>query len=270
MQNFPEQSRDLVFTSPKALSAFLLAQADHYNSTAFIDNDPIAIPHQFSKLQDIEIAGFFAAILAWGNRKTILNNCRQLLVYMDNAPFDFVENFTAPDLKPLERFVHRTYNAIDLYHTLYFLKDHYRNSHTLEMAFAQFIHGKSTEIKDLLTGFHQYFFDLSKAPERTRKHIANPARHSACKRLNMFLRWMVRKDGHGVDFGLWQKIKPADLMIPLDIHSGRVARKLGLLSRKQDDWKSVEALTARLRELDATDPVKYDFALFGMGVDRIL
>ncbi|HET8573547.1 MAG TPA: TIGR02757 family protein [Edaphocola sp.] len=265
-----ERPQGLAFANPEELGVFLLAQAGHYNSTDFIDNDPIAIPHQFTKLQDIEIAGFFAAILAWGNRKAILNSCRRLLTCMDNTPFDFVENFTASDLKPLEGFVHRTYNTIDLFHTLYFLKDHYRNSHTLEMAFAQFIHDESTDIKTLLTGFHEYFFDVSKAPERTRKHIASPARHSACKRLNMFLRWMVRTDDNGVDFGIWQKIKQKDLMIPLDLHSGRVARELGLLARKQDDWKAVEELTSRLRELDAADPVKYDFALFGMGVSRIL
>lgn len=258
-----------IIVHPEELEAFLLAQANYYNSTAFIENDPIAIPHQFSKPQDIEIAGFFAALLAWGNRKTILKNCRWLMTRMDNAPYDFVENFTTADLKPLENFVHRTYNAVDLAHTLYFMKDHYRNYDSLEMAFAQFIHGESTEIKDLLTGFHHYFFDLSKAPERTRKHIANPGRGSACKRLNMFLRWMVRKDFQGVDFGLWQKIKPADLRIPLDVHSGRVARQLGLLHRKQDDWKAVEELTARLRIFDASDPVKYDFALFGMGVEGI-
>ena len=258
------------FVNREDLGAFLSTQVSHYNSTAFIESDPIVIPHQFSRLQDIEIAGFFAALLAWGNRRTILNNCRRLLACMDNAPFDFVENFTTADLKPLEGFVHRTYNAVDLFHTLYFLKDHYRNYDSLEMAFAQFIHGESTGIKDLLTGFHQYFFDLSKAPVRTRKHIASPDRGSACKKLNMFLRWMVRRDNQGVDFGLWQKIKPADLMIPLDIHSGRVARQLGLLSRKQDNWKAVEELTASLREFDATDPIKFDFALFGMGVNRIL
>lgn len=263
------QNVSQAFANRENLGTFLSAQASHYNSTAFIENDPIAIPHQFSKLQDIEIAGFFAAILAWGNRKTILNNCHRLLGYMDDAPFDFVENFSTADLKPLESFVHRTYNGVDLFHTLYFLKDHYRNFDSLEMAFTQFIHGKSTDIKTLLTGFHHYFFDVSKAPERTRKHIANPARGSACKRLNMFLRWMVRRDNQGVDFGLWQKVKPADLMIPLDIHSGRVARQLGLLTRKQDDWKSVEELTAVLREFDAADPAKFDFALFGLGVDRI-
>lgn len=247
---------------------YLNRQVIKYNQPEFIDYDPIQIPHQFSKLQDIEIAGFFAAIFSWGNRKSILNSCRKLLVNMDNAPFDFVENFTENDLKPFSGFSHRTFNAVDLRFMLYFFKNHYQKFDSLENAFTQFIHSESTEIKELLTGFHQYFFRSDYYPERTKKHIATPERNSACKRLNMFLRWMVRQDKHGVDFGLWKKISPSNLICPLDIHSGRTARQLGLLPRKQNDWKAAELLTAHLRYLNPEDPVIYDYALFGLGVNE--
>lgn len=246
---------------------YLDKQVDKYNRIDFIENDPIAIPHQFTRLQDIEIAGFLAAILAWGNRKTILKNCRWLMEHMDNAPYDFVENFTRADFKSMEGFVHRTFNASDLYFTLCFFRNHYQKQASLEYAFSQFFHHESTTVCDLLTGFHHYFFQLSQALERTKKHIATPERKSACKRLNMFLRWMVRSDENGVDFGLWKKISQANLICPLDVHSGTTARKMGLLKRKQNDWLAAEELTARLKILDPEDPVKYDFALFGMGIN---
>lgn len=250
------------------LRHFLNRQVLRFNQPEFIDDDPIQIPHQFSKLQDIEISGFFAAILAWGNRKSILNSCHKLMKCMDNAPFDFVENFRANDLKALSRFVHRTFNATDLTYMLYFFKEHYRKFNSLEVAFVPFIHNESTTIKELLTEFHHYFFHLENYLERTKKHIPTPERNSACKRLNMFLRWMVRQDASGVDFGLWKRIKPADLICPLDIHSGRVARQLGLLDRKQNDWKAAAELTARLSYLNPDDPVVYDYALFGLGVNH--
>lgn len=248
------------------LQKFLDQKVDLYNQPSFIEKDPISIPHRFSRKQDIEISGLFAAVLAWGNRTTIINNCIRLLQVMDNAPYQFVGSFEDKDLKPLMSFVHRTFNATDLFYFLHFLQYHYRLHDSLEPAFAQFINPESTDITQALSGFHHYFFSLEDAPERTRKHIATPVRNSACKRLNMYLRWMVRKDNKGVDFGIWNKIGPAQLICPLDVHVGNVARRLELLTRPQDDWKSATALTASLRLFDPEDPVKYDFALFGMGV----
>lgn len=245
---------------------FLLEQVNKYNRIDFISDDPISLPHRFYQKQDIEIAGFFSAILSWGNRKAIIKSCRHLLELMDNSPYDFITGFTATDLKPLSGFVYRTYNATDLFYTLHFLKCHYRKFRSLENAFTQFNQNGYGEIRDLLTGFHHYFFSCDNAPERTRKHIATPEKHSACKRLNMFLRWMVRKDVSGVDFGIWKRISPSKLICPLDVHSGTVARTLGLLTRKANDWEAAEALTEKLRYLNPDDPVMYDFALFGMGV----
>lgn len=266
-ESFPDNEANDAYWS--RMRYFLDKKVEEYNQIDFIANDPIAIPHQYSQLQDIEIAGFFAAILAWGNRKTILKNCRWLMERMDNAPYDFVKNFTDADFKLMKRFVHRTFNSTDLYYSLLFLKEHYRTHESLESAFLQLTHSESIRVYDSLMGFHHYFFQLSKAPERMRKHIATPERGSACKRLNMYLRWMVRSDNNGVDFGLWRKITPAELICPLDIHSGTTARAFGLLIRKQNDWKAAEELTNRLKIFDSEDPIKYDFALFGMGIDRI-
>lgn len=241
-----------------------------YNQTFFIEKDPVSIPHRFGQLQDIEIAGFFAALFAWGNRTSIINSCLRLLKAMDNAPYDFVRNYAESDLKPLISFVHRTFNATDLFWLLKFLKAHYKEHESLETAFAQFLHPLSTDITQGLIGFHNYVFEMPDAPERTRKHIATPAKNAACKRLNMYLRWMVRDDKENmdtpVDFGLWKQIKPSMLICPLDVHVGNVARRLDLLERKQNDWKAAVALTEQLRKFDKTDPVKYDFALFGLGV----
>lgn len=241
-----------------------------YNQTSFIEKDPVRIPHQFQKLQDIEISGFFSAIFAWGNRTSIINSCQRLLKAMDNAPYDFVKNYKESDLKPLLGFVHRTFNATDLFWLLQFLKMHYAGNESLETAFAQFLHPLSTDISQGLIGFHNYVFAMPDAPERTRKHIATPAKNSACKRLNMYLRWMVRNDSETmnapVDFGLWKQIKPSMLICPLDVHVGNVARRLQLLNRQQNDWKGAIELTEHLRSFDKDDPVKYDFALFGLGV----
>jgi uncharacterized protein (TIGR02757 family) len=251
------------------LKELLDQKVEQYNNPSFIEQDPICIPHSFNKLQDIEIAGFFAAILAWGNRKTIINNCKRLLSYMDNTPYDFVCNHSDSDLRPMLGFVHRTFNATDLLWLLHFLKGHYGRFYSLETAFAQFMNPESTDTTEALAGFHNYVFAEPGAPIRTRKHIATPLRHAACKRLNMFLRWMVRKDalpaGGNVDFGLWKTIRPRQLICPLDVHSGNVARRLGLLLRKQDDWKAALELTAALRQFDSEDPVRYDYALFGIG-----
>lgn len=256
--------------SVNAIKKLLDQKVKEYNQAFFIEKDPVSVPHRFGQLQDIEIAGFFAALFAWGNRTSIINSCTRLLNAMDNAPFDFVRNYTEPDLKPLLGFVHRTFNATDLFWLLQFLKRHYVENESLEIAFAQFLHPLSTDISQGLIGFHNYVFAMPDAPERTRKHIATPAKNSACKRLNMFLRWMVRDDNEvmkqPVDFGLWKQIKPSMLICPLDVHVGNVARRLGLLERPQNDWKAAIELTEQLRQFDNKDPVKYDFALFGLGV----
>lgn len=237
-----------------------------YNQPDFIPNDPIVIPHLFTRSQDIEIAGFFAAILAWGQRVTIIKKCRELMQRMDNAPYDFIRNHQEADTKVLLGFKHRTFNDTDLLYLVYFLQQYYQNHQSLEAAFTG--GGTVTNQKQRLTHFYDLVFSLPEAPARTRKHISTPARKSACKRINMYLRWLVRQDNRGVDFGLWQQIKPADLICPCDVHVDRVARKLGLISRPQTDWQTAEELTQHLQQFDPTDPVKYDFALFGLGIEE--
>lgn len=241
-------------------------KATEFNKSSFIEKDPISVPHRFQRLQDIEISGFFAAVFAWGNRTSIINSCSRLLSCMDNAPYDFISNYKDTDLKPLLRFVHRTFNATDLFWLLHVLKKHYSKSDTLETAFSGFMQDTDVNVANALTGFHNYVFSMEDAPERTRKHIATPAKKSACKRLNMYLRWMVRKDEQGVDFGLWNTIQMSQLVCPLDVHVGNVARRLGILHRPQNDWNAALELTENLKLYDKEDPVKYDFALFGLGV----
>ena len=250
-----------------ALKRFLDQQARLYNQPEFIEQDPVSIPHRFTQQQDIEIAGFFAAILAWGSRKSIIHSCLRLLEYMDNAPYDFILHHQPKDFAPMRSFAHRTFNAIDLEYFLFFLQTHYRQFSTLEYAFSQFMHEDSPTVEPALKGFYTYFFALEAAPDRTRKHMASPERGSACKRLNMYLRWMVRNDGI-VDFGLWESLRPAQLVCPLDVHVGTVARQLGLLDRKQNDWKSALALTAIFKQWNSADPVIYDFALFSLVVTK--
>lgn len=254
------------------LKAFLDIKFDLHNDTSFINDDPITIPHRFTKQQDIEIAGFFAAILAWGTRKGIINSCNKLLNGMDNAPYDFILNANLNEQKTFhlfKGFVHRTFNQMDLWHLLNFLQHHYSQTASLETAFSKWMQAGDENIEMALTGFHNYVFGYSeeaKEEHHCRKHIATPAKKSACKRLNMFLRWMVRKDNKGVDFGIWNNINPSQLICPLDVHVARVARRLNILHRTQDDWQSALELTAYLKSLDETDPVKYDYALFGLGV----
>jgi len=248
------------------LKAFLNSKVDFYNQPSFIANDPICIPHRFSKKQDIEIAGFFAAIFAWGNRTTIINKSKELMQLMDNAPYQFVLQHQKKDLEKLIHFKHRTFNTTDLLYCIEFFKTHYASHPSLEKAFTQGLHKKDVTIENGLKGFYDYFFSLPHIPERTKKHIASPGKKSSCKRLNMFLRWMVRNDNKGVDFGIWKTISPAQLVIPIDVHVARVATKIGLLQNNKTDWQAALELTAYLRTLDAADPVKYDFALFGTGV----
>ena len=248
------------------LKTFLNERADLYNRPGFINDDPISIPHRFSEKQDIEIAAFFAALLAWGTRTGIINSCTKLFHCMDNAPYDFITHFTDNDFTGLKKFVHRTFNGSDLYFLFCFLKDHYQKNKTLETAFSEWLPPHDTDTEHALNGFYRYMFkDYAEEKIHVKKHIAAPLKKSACKRLNMFLRWMVRSDNRGVDFGLWKKIKPAQLVCPLDVHVARVARKLFLLERKQNDWLAAQELTAHLKSFDPVDPVKYDFALFGLG-----
>lgn len=248
------------------LRSFLEAKVEQFNQAGFIPNDPVSIPHLFSKKQDIEIMGFWAAILAWGQRVTIINNCRSLVERMDGAPYDFVLHHQEKDLERFLSFKHRTFNATDALYFIAFFKDWYSRYDSLEDAFLP-EEGPYTAEKSLIA-FRKHFFALDDYPERTKKHIASPESGSSCKRLNMFLRWMVRKDAQGVDFGIWERIPMAELICPLDVHVERVARKLGLIQRPQVDWKTALELSAALRELDPNDPVKYDFALFGLGVEE--
>ncbi|MEX0967856.1 MAG: TIGR02757 family protein [Bacteroidia bacterium] len=251
-----------------ALKPFLDAQAAHFNHPRFIPEDPVSIPHLFTKKQDIEIAGFLAAILAWGQRPAILRKCGELMMWMDHDPHEFMLHHTQADLTPFRSFRHRTFNGTDAICFIRFLSCFYKVHTSLEEAFTSSIKPEDQDTRSALTGFHEQFFAMEDAPQRTQKHIGTPARKSACKRLNMYLRWMVRNDGKGVDFGLWKGISPAQLVCPLDLHVDQVARELGLLSRKQKDWAAATELTANLKLLDPRDPVKYDFALFGMGVSK--
>lgn len=246
-----------------SLKDFFDRKVEQYNQPSFIKDDPICVPHSFSTKQDIEISGFFASIFAWGNRTTIIQKSFKLMQLMDNQPHQFCLYHSNKDLKQLLHFKHRTFNTTDLLYFIAFLKFHYSKHDSLELAF---MHSATDDMEMRLTHFHNYFFSLPDAPPRTRKHIATPFKGSSCKRLNMFLRWMVRKDKYGVDFGIWKKIKPSELICPIDLHVARVAKRFQLLNRNQMDWQAALELTNYLRELDINDPVKYDFALFGLGV----
>jgi uncharacterized protein (TIGR02757 family) len=250
------------------LKKFLDKKVKQFNNPYFIKDDPVSIPHLFSKKQDIEIAGFFAAIFSWGIRKTIINKGKALMELMDNAPYDFCLHHIDEDLKRVERFCHRTFNDTDLLYFISFFKFHYSKHSSLEPAFFNeaIIQQKKNTVESALNYFYQYFFSMEDVPARTKKHIASPQKKSTCKRLNMYLRWMVRNDDNGVDFGIWKKIAPSELICPVDLHVARVAKHFNLLKRKQVDWLAAVELTERLKIFDHTDPVKYDFALFGLGV----
>ncbi len=243
---------------------FLEAKYEQYNCKNFINSDPIQIPHRFSTKNDIEIAAFLTAIIAWGKRNMIIKNAVQLMELMDNSPYHFISSAGEPDLERLHNFTHRTFNGTDCVFFIRSLQNIYKNHGGLEQVFEKKIK-EGASLKDAMIYFRQIFFEIP-YPPRTSKHIANVQKNSAAKRINMFLMWMIRNDDKGVHFGLWQTIKPVNLFIPLDVHTGNISRKLGLLHRKQNDWKAVEELTARLRNFDPIDPVKYDFALFGLGV----
>jgi len=247
------------------LEDFLNKKVDEFNQPFFIENDPVSIPHLFSKKQDIEIAGFFAAIFAWGNRTTIIQKTKELMERMDMSPYEFCKSYDDKDVKRLKGFKHRTFNEDDLFYFAEFFRHHYKTSTTLETAFSNWMNEKDPTIENALIGFKRYFFSFEHL-KRTEKHISSPRQKSTCKRLSMFLRWMVRHDKAGVDLGIWsKKISPSQLICPIDVHVARVARKLGLLQRKQTDWQAAVELTDSLKKLDAEDPAKYDFALFGLG-----
>ncbi|MFD2871843.1 TIGR02757 family protein [Mucilaginibacter ximonensis] len=279
------------------LKSFLDAKVAQYNQPQFIANDPVSIPHLFTKKQDIEIVGFWAATLAWGQRPTIIKKCKELIDLMDGAPHDFIMNHQEIDLKKLLHFKHRTFNDIDTLYFIAFFRYHYERHESLEDAFISSTdkaksavmlspskhNGQASPralrqaqgdslaiepVEEYLNHFRQYFFSLPDYPHRTKKHVSSPSQKSTCKRLNMFLRWMVRKDNQGVDFGVWNQIKPSELIMPCDLHVDRVARHLKLINRKQTDWQTAIELTQRLREFDPADPVKYDFALFGLGIEE--
>ena len=247
---------------PVHLKQFLDSKVNEYNRPAFIKDDPIAIPHLFTQKQDIEIAGLFASVFAWGNRTTIINKSKELIQRMDNAPYAFIKDHSTKDLQRLKKFKHRTFNEDDLYYFIEFLHQHYLKHNSLEFAFFPI---PNLDTEHGLTHFKKYFFSFEHL-RRTEKHISSPLQRSTCKRLNMFLRWMVRDDKKGVDFGLWKSISPSQLICPIDVHVARVAKKLDLLKRKQVDWLAAVELTNALRKLDKDDPVKYDFALFNLGV----
>lgn len=243
------------------LTHFLDQKATEYNQSFFIEHDPIQIPHRFSLKQDIEIAALLSATIAWGNRKSIIKNADSMMQRMDNSPFDFILHATPKDLEKLHGFVHRTFNEFDFKYFVLALQRIYKEHKSLEELFL--IQPEEQNPKQAIERFRNAFFLGEKI--RTNKHISSPAKNSSAKRLNMFLRWMVRQDKQGVDFGIWQQIPTSKLSLPLDVHTGNVARKLGILTRKQNDWKAVEELDIALRKMDSQDPIKYDFALFGLG-----
>jgi len=241
------------------VKALMEQKVDEFNRPDFIQDDPILIPHEFSKKEDVEIAGFLAATIAWGQRKSIIKNAKHIIQLMDGAPFDFIINHKKSDLKRTKGFVHRTFNAQDLNQFFSSLQNIYLNHGGLESALSQ-----TKNIAENISQFKELFF-LKAESLRTLKHVSDPLKGSSAKRINMYLRWMVRSDNRGVDFGIWNRLSPANLKLPLDVHTGNVSRKLELLQRKQNDWKAVEEISNRLSEFDAIDPIKYDFALFGLG-----
>lgn len=251
----------------KNLKYILDEKLKQYYNTDFIPKDPICIPHRFSKAQDIEIAGFLASTLAFGKRTIIINKATELLSLMQNSPHDFILNFTPKDLNPFYDFKHRTVNSIDILHILNFLQLHYRRHSSLENAFSMHLKPNDESIENALIGFRNYVFSLNNSPTRTSKHIPTPSNKSSCKRLNMFLRWMVRNDNVGVDFGLWKNIRPSQLVCPCDVHVINTSKKYNLITRPNVDWKAAIELTENLKKFCKEDPIKYDFALFGLGID---
>ena len=245
------------------LKDFLDEKSYQYESLEFIKDDPILVPHSFTKKEDIEISGFITSIISWGNRKSIINSAKKIIEFMDNSPFDFILNHTDKDLHKEKESIHRTFNSTDLNYFIVSLKRIYKDNNGLEDILSN--NSNENNLQKRISTFKEIFFSLGH-PIRTRKHLPSPIDGSSAKRFNMFLRWMVRSNEKGVDFGLWNKIDKSELSLPLDVHTGRIARLLGLLKRNTNDSKAVEEINLKLREMDPKDPVKYDFALFGLGV----
>jgi uncharacterized protein (TIGR02757 family) len=251
----------------KELKSFLDEKVVQYNQLSFIESDPISIPHQFTKKEDIEISALLSATIAWGQRKTIINNANKMMQLMSYSPYDFVLNHSTKELKNLKEFKHRTFNGDDFVFFITNLKRIYKTEGGLEKTFSKGLQPDSIDCLHAIESFRDSFFrNLTDSEKRTTKHVSSPLKGSAAKRLIMFLRWMVRDNSTKVDFGIWKTISPSLLSCPLDVHSGNVGRKLGLLTRTQNDWKAVKEMDESLREMDAKDPAKYDFALFGLGV----
>ena len=253
----------------KELKALLDQKVLLYNNPQFIPSDPISIPHSYEGKQDKEITAFWVSMLAWGQRKTIINKSIELFSMMGSSPYEFILNHSESDREKFASFKHRTFQYTDTLYFLDYLQRYYRANDSLELGFSKYISDNNDHVGPAIEGFHNDFFNADYAPQRTRKHVATPVRGSTCKRINMFLRWMVRDSSNGVDFGLWHGIKTSQLLMPLDVHVDRVARKLQLIKRKQTDWLTVLELTNALKKFDKSDPVKYDFALFGMGADLL-
>lgn len=251
-----------------SIKQILDQKLSQYYNTDFIPLDPISIPHRYIKKQDIEISAFLASIMAWGRRSIIISKTSQLLMHMGSSPYEFIINHTENDLKCFYDFKHRTVNYIDILHLVRFLQDHYKNYESLENAFSLHMCAEDENVERGLIGFHDLVFSLHNSPHRTRKHIATPLRKSSCKRLNMFLRWMVRKDNMGVDFGIWERIKPHQLICPCDVHVMNTSQKYNLIRSSVANWATAVELTNVLKKFCPQDPVKYDFALFGLGIDK--
>ena len=249
--------------TPKELKEFLDFKVEQYNTPQFIETDPVQIPHLFSRKEDIEISGFLTATISWGNRKSILKNANSLMELLDHTPYEFVMQHSEADLERLQQFVHRTFNGSDLIYFIQAFQNIYSTHGGLETIFSN--HSNKNSLQPAIHEFKKIFFELPHE-QRTQKHVSDPLKNSAAKRINMFLRWMVRNDNKGVDLGIWESISSSQLSCPLDVHSGNVARKLGLLKRKQNDAKALAELDKNLRKMDPVDPVKYDYALFGLGV----
>ena len=241
---------------------------DRFNRSSFIEKDPVSIPHLFSKKEDIEISGLITATISWGNRAAILKSANKMMQLMDFSPFDFVMNHTKSDLKQLNAFVHRTFNGIDLIFFIQSLQSLYLKYGGLEQSFSM-DDSKNADLSLRIHQFRKRFFE-TRHMSRSEKHVSDPLKNSSAKRICMFLRWMVRKDRRNVDFGIWHTVKANELYLPLDVHTGNIGRKLGLLNRRQNDWKAVMEITGNLKKLDSNDPVKYDYALFGMGIEKII
>lgn len=245
------------------IKSFLDEKVNEYNTTSFIEPDPISVPHRYTLKEDIEISGFLAATIAWGNRQQIVKTAHRLMDLMGESPYDFVMEHKNRHLDKLDGFVYRTFNETDAKYFIKAFKHIYKQHGGIEAVFLRY--ATSVSLQPAIHYFRKHFFEINH-PQRTEKHVSDPFKGSAAKKINLFLRWMIRKDQRGVDFGLWQSLHPSQLSCPLDVHSGNIARKLGLLSRLQNDAKAVEELDIKLRLMDAEDPVKYDFALFGLGV----